>query len=143
VGIVGTSGASGGRVGLRIRGEEAPSRGGGGASRQGQGCRGLGSLFGLYAEDVLVVGGHREGVSAGQLVTQGKKMGNGEDPSLAQGVSVPDKAEGEGGVVGGGHVPPGSQGRESAGDIIPQVAAGGEGRSDMGLKGGEPSNGEL
>jgi hypothetical protein len=65
------------------------------------------------------VGGHREGVSVGQLVAQGKEVGDCEDTSFAKGVSIPDKAEGEGRVVSGGHVPPGSQGGEGTGDIIP------------------------
>jgi hypothetical protein len=49
------------------------------------------------------VGGHGEGVSMGQFVTGDKEVGNSEDTSLSQGVSVPNKVEGKGRVVSRGH----------------------------------------
>jgi hypothetical protein len=74
----------------------------------------LEGLLGLYAEEIPVVGGHGEGVRAGQLVAGGEEVGDCEDTPLSKGVRVSDEAEGEGRVVGGGHVPPGGQGGESA-----------------------------
>jgi hypothetical protein len=101
------------------------------------------SLPGLHAQDIFLTGGHREGVSTGQLVPGGKEVGNHEDAPLAKGVSILDNAEGEGRVLHGGHVTSGSQRGEGTGDIILQVVAGDEGIPDTGLKGGELSDGEL
>jgi hypothetical protein len=89
----------------------------------------------LDAEDVPVAGGHREGVSAGELVPRGEEVCDSEDATLAEGVRITDEVEGEGRVVCRGHVTSGSQRGEGAGDVIAKVAAGDEGTSDVGLKG--------
>jgi hypothetical protein len=81
------------------------------------------------------VGGHREGVSTGKLVSRDKEVCDRENTMLAKGVSVLNKAEGECGVVSGGHVASGSQGGEGAGDVIAEVAAGDECVPDAGLEG--------
>jgi hypothetical protein len=134
-GVVSTPGVSRGRVRVGVRGDEAPGPGGVGVSGRagGQGGRRLGGQLSLYAKEILIAGGHGEGVSAGQFVARGEEVGDCEDTPLSKGVRVPNKVEREGRVVGGGHVPSGGQGGESARDIVSQVAAGDECGPDAGF----------